>query len=167
MPHAKTRNYILILILIFILISSACAIMTKHLEPPTIEIAEIKIKKLKPLEAIFNVQLRVLNPNDLSIIVKGLSCDLEINNVHLATGVSNTTTQIPALGTTTLSLEVNSSILDLTKSIITLSDNEISKYKIKGRVLLDGGPFIPSDIPFESEGDLNLKELMANHRLNS
>jgi LEA14-like dessication related protein len=160
MSWEKTRNYFFILIPILLLILSSCATLYNRLESPTIQIIDIEVKELKPLEAVFNVQLRVLNPNDISIIAKGIKCDLEINNNYLAMGVSNASIEIPAFGTAILPIEVFSSALDVIRNIIALSDKEILKYRIKGRLKIEGGSFMPSYVPFESEEHLNIKGLM-------
>jgi len=148
------RKYILIPILL--LTFSACAGLYKRLESPTIHVVDIEVIELKPLEAVLNVQLRVLNPNDTPIIAKGVNCDLEINNHHLASGVSNAVTEIPAFGTAILPIEVFSSTLDVVRNVIALSDKKTLKYKIKGRLRLEGGSLLQSYIPFESEEDLNI-----------
>ncbi|MBN2060118.1 MAG: LEA type 2 family protein [Deltaproteobacteria bacterium] len=158
--RTKSRNYLLILIAVLFLTLPACAGVTKRLESPTVHIVDIKVKDIKALEASFNVQLRVLNPNDIPIIAKGINCDIEINDIHLATGVSSTAVEIPAFGTEIVAIEVFSSAFDVIKSIISLSDEDILRYKIKGRLRLEGGPFMLSRIPFKSEGDLNVKGIM-------
>jgi len=140
----------------------ACAGLNKRLASPTVHIADVKVKEIKALEASFNVQLRVLNPNDISIIAKGVNFDLEINNNHLATGVSNTVTEIPAFGTAVISIDVFSSALDVVRNIIALHDQKTLKYKIKGRLRLGGVPYY---IPFESEGDFDMKGLIESNSI--
>lgn len=160
MTNIKFRNYNFIFFPILLLSFSACAGLTKHLEPPTVQIASVEVKELKGFEATFNVQLRVLNPNDISFITKGINFDVDINNNHLATGVSNAAVEIPAFGNAIIPIDVFSSALDVVKTVFTLSDKEISRYKIRGRLRLEGGSFMLSSIPFESEGDLDIKGLM-------
>ena len=109
---------------------------------------------MKPLETTFNVQLRVLNPNDISIFVKGIKCDLEINDNHLATGVSNTAVEVPSFGSAVLSLEIYSSALDFIRNLLALNGKENLNFKFKGRLRLEGGPGMPSYLPFEIEKHL-------------
>ena len=157
MCHTRTRDYIFFIISILLLTLSACASLDKDYESPTVHIVDIKVKELKFLEAVFNVRLRVINPNDLAIVVKGISCDLEINNNHLATGVSNTATEIPAFGTAILPIELYSSALDVVKNVIALSEQKTLIYRIKGRISFEGGSFMLPYISFESEGALDIK----------
>ncbi len=154
------RRCFLIFTALFLITLCGCAGIAKKLESPTIQIADIKVKEIKALEASFNVQLRVINPNDISIIARGINCDLELNDIHLATGVSGTAVEIPAFGTATVPIEVYSSALDIVKTVIALSNKEVSKYRIKGKLRLEGGSFLLPSIPFESEGEINVKGLM-------
>jgi len=160
MSEIKPRILVFAFLVILLPVFSACAGIIKHLESPTIQIADIKVKEIKALEASFNVQLRVINPNDISIIARGINCDVEIDNIHLATGVSGTAIEIPAFGTATVPIEVYSSAFDIVKTIIALSNKEVSKYRIKGKLRLEGGSFILPGIPFETEGEINVKGLM-------
>ena len=159
MPYIKPRNLIFAL-LIIVLVFQACAGITKRLESPTIQIADIKVKEMKALEASFNVQLRVINPNDISIIARGINCDVELNDIHLATGVSGAAVEIPAFGTAIVPIEVFTSAFDVVKTIIALRNKEVSKYRIKGKLRLEGGSFLLPSLPFETEGDINVKGLM-------
>ena len=160
MSQAIRRIFISISIPVILLTFSSCAGLNKHLESPTVRLANIEVKEIKLLEATLNIQLRVLNPNDTSIIAKGINCDLEINDIHLASGVSNVDIEIPAFGTAIIPVEVFSSALGIVKNVIELRDKKSFKYKIKGRILFEGGSFMPSYVRFESEEDLNIKGLM-------
>ena len=160
MSRIKSRNYFFILIGVIFLTLSACAGLVKRIESPTVHIADIKVKEIKALESSFNIQLRVLNPNDIPIFAKGINCDVEINNTHLATGVSGAAVEIPAFGTAIVPIEVFSSAFDVVKSIIALNNKDILRYKIKGQLRSEGQSFMLSKIPFESEGDLNVNWLM-------
>ena len=151
----KTRIFVLLsgMVLIFF----GCAGPGKRLEPPRVKIANIQVKELKAFESVFQIELRVINPNDVAIDVKGIDCELEIDDKHLASGVSKTATNIPAFGTDTITVDVYSSVVDIVKSVIGLHGKEKLKYKIKGRVHLGGGLLVPSTIPFKSEGELSLQ----------
>jgi LEA14-like dessication related protein len=138
---------------------SGCAGLGKRLESPRIHIASIQVQEIKPLEAVFKVELRVLNTNDIPIVARGINCDLEINDKHFASGVSSAVTDIPALGAAVVPVEVYSSVLDMVRSVMGLKDQETLKYKIRGRLRVEGGPWVPSFINYESDGELNLQDL--------
>jgi len=156
----KQRYTIIFFVFILLFTISGCAGIAKKLESPTIQIADIRVKEIKALEASFNVRLRVINPNDISITARGINCDVELNDVHLAKGVSGTAVEIPAYGTAIVPIEVFTSAFDVVKTIIALSNKEVSKYRIKGKLRLEGGSFLLPGIPFETEGEINIKGLM-------
>ena len=153
------NNFMLIFFASLLLTISGCAGLVGQLEAPSVHIADIRVKEIKALEASFNVQLRILNPNDISISAKGINCDLEINNVHLATGVSGEAVEIPAFGTAIVPMEVFSSAFDVVQGIFAMSNRDIVRYKIKGKLRLEGGSFMRSYVPFKSEGDIKIKGL--------
>lgn len=165
MSWKQARKYFFILLLILLLLTLfACTNLYHRLEPPKIHIVKVEIKEVKPLESIYNMQLRVLNPNDISILVKGINCDLKINDNQFATGVSNAPTEIPAFGNSVLNLDVYSSALNFIRNLIALPGKETIKITFKGKLKLEGGSGMPSYLPFESEKEFSFKDLMLKSK---
>jgi|WetSurMetagenome_2_1015567.scaffolds.fasta_scaffold35292_5 LEA14-like dessication related protein len=163
MFNNNVRNFIFLLILILIMISTGCALLSSRPQTPSVNIVEVKLKEFKMLEAVFSVQLRVINPNDFSFVVKGANCDFSINGVHLATGVTDKATEIPASGTAFFTVDIYSSVFDVVKCARSLSDKKICKYKVKGKLNLDAKNFLPLNLPFDSEGELEMKDLLGKN----
>jgi LEA14-like dessication related protein len=163
MFHLKFRSQILLIIFILLPISTGCALLSNPPQTPTVNIVEVKLKEFKALEAVFTVQLHVINPNDFSFVVKGANFDFSINDVHLATGVTDESTEIPASGTAFLTVDVYSSVFDVLKCARSLSGKKICKYKVKGKLNLDAKKLLPLNIPFESEGELDTKDLSGKN----
>ena len=156
--HGSRRNsslFILVLLVMFFLLG--CVGPGKKMEPPRITLTNIQVKEIKVFESVFQIELRVINPNDVAIKIKGLNCEVELNDKHFASGVSNKKTNVPPYDTATVPITVYSSVLDLARGLVDSGKKEKIKYKLKGRVHLDGGPLVPSVIPFESEGELSLQ----------
>jgi len=146
---------VVICIFIYGSLFSGCAGLGKRLEPPKINITNIQLKEVKALESILQIELRVFNTNDIPITIKGIECELDINDKRFALGVSNDETIIPSFGTEKIPILVYSSVLDIFRGVIGLQDKEKLKYKIKGKVRLDAGSLAPSTVPFMSEGELS------------
>jgi LEA14-like dessication related protein len=136
---------------------SGCASLDKRFEAPRVQVSHIQVKDFKSLEAVFAVEFRVLNPNDEPIFVKGITCELELNGKRFATGVANVATEIPAYGTATFPVTLYSSLLNIVGGVIRLQQEEKIRYKLLGRLSIEGGFFDPSSVGFESGGELNLK----------
>ena len=121
---------------------------------------DIQVKEVKGLESVFQVELRVFNTNDIPIVIKGMDCEIDINDRRFASGVSNKETTIPSYGSETIAIVVYSSVLDVFKGVLGLQNRDKLKYQIKGKVRLDAGSLAPSTIPFKSEGDLSFDKVI-------
>ena len=128
----------------------------KRLEPPKVHISNIRLKEVKALESVFQIELRVFNTNDIPITIKGVDCELALNDKRFARGVSNAETKIPSFGTEIIPILAYSSVWDVFRGVFGLQNKEGLKYKIKGKVRLDAGSLAPSNVFFQSEGELSL-----------
>ncbi len=147
-----------------LLLVANCAGMGRKPLPPRIQIADIQVQEVKALETAFQVQLRLINPNDFPLDVKGLSCDMEIDGKRFAAGVSNTHRQIPAYGSDTIEVSVYSSAINMAAALIQMlkkaqktgAASEKLVYRLSGRLNLGG---LAAPVPFSSEGALSLDDL--------
>jgi LEA14-like dessication related protein len=141
-------------IAIFVL---ACAGPGKRLESPRISLAHLEVQEAQVFETVFQIALRVFNTNDVPLEVKGIDCSLELNGKDFAHGVSDVNVLIPAHGTERIPMTVYSSLVDMARGLLRAQSEEKLKYKIKGRLRLEGGFMVPSTIPFSTEGEISLK----------
>jgi LEA14-like dessication related protein len=146
-----------LIILLLVSCLCGCAGIGKRLEPPKINIVDIRPIELKALESVLQIELRVFNTNDFDITVKGIDCELEVNDKRFAVGVSNNKKKIPAFGTETLSIQVYSSALDILRGVIGLQNTDKLKYRLKGKVRLYTTSLAPMTVPFTSEGEMQIK----------
>lgn len=153
---------ILIFCIIFTVITAGCAGIQKDIKGPRVTLVHIEVEEAKALETAFQIELRIFNPNDAPLKVKGLECDLDLNGKPFATGVKKVDATIDSFGTDTISVVVYSSVLDTVSRIIGLIQQvqkkkkiDNLKYGIKGKLHIGGGT-TTSVVPFKSEGDLNL-----------
>jgi LEA14-like dessication related protein len=150
--------------LLTLLILAGCAGLGKSLEPPRISLANIQVQESKGLETAFLVHLRIMNPNDVDLDIRGVDCDLEINDNPFAYGISNTPVKVPAFGSETIPVTVYSSVLDIVKGLFRLQQREDLSYQLKGKVRMAGGGFMPSTLPFDSRGTVSIKDLASGRR---
>jgi LEA14-like dessication related protein len=159
----KTRSLCLALLLCTGFVAG-CAGLGKPLETPRVSLSNIQVQESKGLETAFLVQLRVTNPNDVELDIKGLECDLEINGKPFAYGISNTRVKVPAFGSETIPVTVYSSVLDIVKGLFGLPQREDLSYKVQGKVRMAGGGLMPSTLPFDSQGTVSMKDLTSGKR---
>lgn len=146
--------FIWLLLIVFFLLG--CAGIGKKLQPPRITLTNIQVQEIKVFESVFQIELRVVNPNDVSIDIKGLDCEIELNNKPFASGVSKKKIKVSSFDTAIIPITVYSSVFDLAKGLYDAGKKQMMKYKLKGRLHLGGGSTVSSVIPFESEGELTL-----------
>ena len=145
-------------VFLFVLTVYGCSGIGQRLEPPRVKLAMIRVAEFNVLETVFEVKLRVFNTNDTALQIKGIECELKINNQPFAFGVSDTHVEIPSYGTQLVPLNVYASVLDVIKSARGMQDQDQINYQIKGRVRLGAGGS-PAWLPFESEGNITLPDL--------
>jgi len=151
--------------LVLVLIISGCAGLGKTLAPPQMALAHLEVKEVRAFEMVLQVDLRLLNPNDVPIDVKGMDCELSLNGQDFAFGVLKTEMQVPPFGTEVIPITFYSSFLNLARSLIDLERNKKTlKLEISGRVHLGNGFLFPSVIPFRTERELSFEELNPRRR---
>jgi LEA14-like dessication related protein len=143
---------------------SGCAGIYGLKEDPKISIADIRIREVKAMEGIFVIKLRILNPNDVALELRGVNCELEINQRHFASGLGDSNQIVPAYGTAIVPVEVYASVLDMISSVTDLinsagkipSRDKPLPYTLKGTVRV-GIHGLTREIPFQSSGEISLK----------
>ncbi len=145
---------------LLVLLAAGCTTMVRK-DPPRIQVADIRPGEVKAMEAHFLVTLRVINPNDSDLSVKGLSCDLSINGRRIASGVSSDSRVIPAFGSDTLEVQAYSSMVSMAGAVIgmfrqaqrTGGGPEEIDYELSGKLKLGG---FSASVPFSTKGRLSL-----------
>ena len=150
------KKFIFALAVLSFIIFAGCSLFGRRLESPRIFVSYIEVQKVEFFESSFTVELRVLNPNDIPLKMKGLNCGIEINDRHFATGVAKINTLIPAYGTIIVPVEVYSSAISLFRSIFAMKGKQALTYKIEGHIHVDAGFLNPSKIPFKSQGEIGI-----------
>lgn len=122
--------------------------------PPQVRLADLRPMAGGLLEQRFRLDLRVTNPNDFSLNIRAVSVDLDLNGQPFASGLSNQSARIPALGNAVVPVEVSSGILDLARQLLGMSQTTEFSYRLKGTAYLGG--LSGGDVPFEQSGSLGL-----------
>ena len=135
-------------ILIAFVLLAGCATMGPSLEPPRISLVNIVQQPTSGMETAFQLELRLINPNDVPISLKGIDCRLEINDSTIASGVANEAAELPSLGTIVYPVTAYASASDFIFLMVRLMtesagtpDNFELNYSLRGHVFLaDGMP---------------------------
>ncbi len=142
-------------IIIITLIISGCASFIQPTEPPNISVTHLKLIDIQLLEQQYELTLRVQNPNDTPLAIKGLSYTLEINDSKLAQGVSNQAVTIPAFSEKKLHLTMVSGTFGIIRQLQSLEQtgHPVLDYRLSGKLSL-ANRLLP--LYFERTGSLDL-----------
>ena len=121
---------------------TACSLFGGYQETPRVSLVSIQPIEMGLLEQRYGLQLRILNPNDKEIPVKGLSYSIEINGHEFAYGVSRQPVTIPPFSEALLDVEVVSNLLNILQQFQEMSGENSLKYRLRGK------------LPFNVEGEL-------------
>ncbi len=160
MCHANNsylRSFLLPALLLLLI--GGCAGIGRQIERPRVSVTDIRIHEVQALEAVFLVELRIMNPNEFPLEIRGISCDLKINGRQFASGLSGEHRNIPAYGTGIVSIPVYASTVDMVSSVMRAIQaprhgqiRPIS-YSLSGKVRL-GGNVLEKSVVFKLSGTL-------------
>ena len=162
----RLGNAVILSIAVLIVVFQGCAGIGKPLRSPDIRLAGLRVENADFFETVFQLKLRVINGNDVPLEIKGIECDLDINDKSVASGVSGTTVKIPGFGSDTVTVTVYSSAFSIASTFIRLMQREMQNpseavdlsYRLKGRIHLANATLMPSTLPFKAVGNLNFSE---------
>ncbi len=137
------------------LLLTACASMGPYPESPRVSLARLNPGEMTLLEQRFNLQLRIQNPNDREIPIKGMSYSLELNDREFAYGVSNRKVTVPAFGEALVDVDVVSNTLNIIRQASKLGNvqGDSLRYRLSGKLSLSNHPV---SLPFEYAGEIKL-----------
>jgi len=134
---------------------AGCATLAVPTEAPRITLVGLRPLDIQLLEQRYRVRLRIQNPNDAPLRIRGMDFKLVVNGKRFADGVSDTALDVPAYGEALLRVDVSSSLARLFEQLRGLGNARAPRwdYVISGRVAIEGAPL---ELPFERKGKLDL-----------
>jgi LEA14-like dessication related protein len=139
-----------------LLVAGGCATLG-GLKSPRVSVSRVAPLEMTLLEQKFLVQLRVQNPNDLELEVKGVTFDLDLNGKPFATGVSSQPVTIPRFGSSLVDLEVVSGLAGVLRQLKGMGGGAAPKftYRLRGKLYLEN-PF-SATLAFDEAGEIDLQ----------
>ena len=131
---------------------AGCSGLFRALERPRINIANIIAREVKVFEQVFDLELRIQNPNDLPLEINGLVFEMEVNDKRFATGVSNQNVTVDRLSSAVIHVEAITTLWGLLRQIAEYQQTQTPRvtYRIKGSIY-SGSPSIR--LPFDGSGE--------------
>jgi LEA14-like dessication related protein len=136
---------------------AGCSLFVPKLQTPKLSVINVEVLKSDLWEQRMKVRMRVVNPNDRPIPVKGLTVALDVQGQELAHGVSAAAFTVPALGEAEFDMNMTA---NMAGALLKLLGNRNSigdsvDYRVTGRISLSEG--LLRSIPFEDHGTFSLK----------
>jgi LEA14-like dessication related protein len=137
---------------------SGCALFLPKFETPKLQIVDVQILKTDLWEQRLKVRMRVQNPNDRTLPVKGLSYRVEVDGQEFATGVSGASFVVPALGEAEFDMNVTANMASTLIKLLSRGSDGLGQkvgYRLTGKIALSEGWL--RSIPFEERGAFKLQ----------
>ena len=134
---------------------AGCATTGRISESPYISLSNIELVSMGVFEQRYRIMLRIKNPNDISIPIKGMSYAIFINGKEFANGVSNKPVIIPEYGEEVIEIEATSDLTRILSQLQELISGGIEKvsYRLAGKAKLSNRI---RRLSYEYKGELDL-----------
>jgi len=122
---------------------AGCTWMGKSMDRPRITIANITPREMKLFEQIFDLDLRIQNPNDSPLAINGLTFELEINEKPFASGVSDQNVTVGRFNSDIIRVKTVTTLWSILRQVADIQKTGIPRvtYRIKGAIYA-GSPSI-------------------------
>mgnify|MGYP002778633212 CR=1 FL=1 len=137
--------------------TAGCAAFVPKLETPQLSVIGVEVLDAQLLEQRFSVRMRVQNPNDRALPIRGLTYTMQLAGQDFGRGMSAKAFTVPALGEAEFDMIVTTNLAgSLLRILPQLERNpESLEYRLEGRVDTDLG--LLRSIPFVEKGRLSMK----------
>ena len=135
-----------------------CSLFVPKFETPQLSVVNVELQKADLWEQRMKVRMRVVNPNDRAIPVKGLTCALEVAGQELAHGVSGASFNVPAHGEAEFDMNMTANMAGAILRLLGKGSDAVGDevdYRVTGKISLSEG--LLRSIPFEDHGRFKLK----------
>ena len=146
-----------------LLLSLGACVTPQSVEPPRVELENVRLLEAKGLMQLVRVDLMVSNPNDFDIPLTGLDFSITVNGKNFANGLSNTAVTLPRRGRATVPVDVTISMLAVLRQLQAVQKLGTLDYHLSGTASLDH-LLLPS-IAFDRTGSLSLRNDGGGRRL--
>jgi LEA14-like dessication related protein len=136
---------------------AGCAASALNLKTPQLSLVSVQHAGGDLVEQRFTVRLRVQNPNERELPIKGLKVAIELGGEHLADGVSAREFTVPAGGEAEFDMQMRADAVGAVLKMLRQrgSGSKEVGYRIKGEVETKLGMF--HRFPFEETGKIPLQ----------
>ena len=138
---------------LFLLLITGCASLQPKIETPNVSLSGFKLVDVQLFEQVFELSLRIQNPNGFPLEIDSLAYQLQLNDSEFAHGVNKQKVKIAAMSEEIVQLSLVTSLSKLVRQFHFLTSNKTSpiNYQLTGKLNLGNFPIA---IPFDKSGEL-------------
>jgi LEA14-like dessication related protein len=137
-----------------------CAVFAPKLQAPRLEIVKVELIKGDLFEQRLRARMKVQNPNDRELRVRGITYSIELGGEELGRGLSGSSFVVPAGGEAEFDMLVTA---NLAGTVLKLAERARKgggtprelEYRLHGEVKLERG--LLRTVPFDEKGTLPLR----------
>lgn len=115
---------------------TACATL-RGIEEPEVSVTGMRPAKVGLFEQQLGVGLRISNPNDFPLEVRGVRFTIEMDGERLASGQDDVDVTVPAHGDREIGVRANAESLAVLRQLMRASWSSDLAYEVQGELLLD------------------------------
>lgn len=130
-----------LIVLIAFITLTACATLDPNFEKPQVSVNSFKILPGGSINPTFEIGLRVVNPNNIALNLKGMSYTASIEGNKVFSGVANQLPIVPAYGEEEVKLQAQADLFGGIRLIADLMKPRETPIGYTLKVKLDVGTF--------------------------
>ena len=152
--------------LVVVLLAAACALagcaaIPTHLKTPEVSFVNLRAVDASVFEQRLEVRLKVRNPNDVELPVRGIDYKLFLMGDQFAEGMTNEPFVLPALGEAEFDMTVTTNFVSSFGRLISRMGGgklEDVDYELAGTLMVDKG--MVRKIPFNKRGTVDFSRAL-------
>ena len=152
------RRFYPFVLLVGILLTTACTGLRRDTLPPEVSVADIALVGVTMFEQEWELTLRTRNPNDHALNLRTLDYQIMVEDRPFARGLSNEAVTLPAMGDALVRTRVTTSLFDTLRQFQAMdyTPGKPVRYRISGNARVGNVPFA---LPFDRRGEFVMPAL--------
>ena len=149
-------------VLIFTLLVTNCATWRSDYQVPDLSLVNITMLQSEGLEQLYEVKLRIQNPNGMEFPINGMSYRLNLMGAKFATGVSDEQLILKPFSEEVVTFKVATNWLQAGRALLNLSKQKtpIVDYSMTAKIHTD--KLLLGTLSVEKEGKVDLDRLFED-----